>query len=314
MVQPFKDLVDSRKQIPVFSDESLEDLQRAGYRMIQKKQGFRFGTDSVLLAAYVAEYYKKTPDRTLKAADFCAGSGAVSLLLAARLKNADITGFEIDPASCDVFKRNTRLNKIENKINIQQADLRTFFDPKKQSGGSEKNEICFEQAFDLIICNPPYQKPERNYGFKHRNDSDNAQFMQEDQMRIACWEKQLPLDDLLKAAAFALKQSGLLFMVHRAHRLPEVIDGLHKHHFAPVNLRMVQSFSGRSPSVFLIAARYRGKAGGFRVEPVFVLYETPDCLSHEAALWYGHETPLSDTALWQNVRKIEKLSTTERLS
>ena len=36
----------------VLSDETLEELGRGGLRIIQKRRGFRFGTDSILLADF----------------------------------------------------------------------------------------------------------------------------------------------------------------------------------------------------------------------------------------------------------------------
>ena len=44
----------------VHDDETLEELGRGGLRIIQKRHGFRFGTDSILLADFAcvrgAEY------------------------------------------------------------------------------------------------------------------------------------------------------------------------------------------------------------------------------------------------------------------
>ena len=36
----------------LYDDETLEDLQLQGLKLIQKKEGFRFGMDSVLLAHF----------------------------------------------------------------------------------------------------------------------------------------------------------------------------------------------------------------------------------------------------------------------
>jgi hypothetical protein len=63
-------------------DETLEDLQRDGLRLIQLRDGFRFGEDSVLLAAYAAKLVRSR--RHLQVADLGAGCGAVSILLASR--------------------------------------------------------------------------------------------------------------------------------------------------------------------------------------------------------------------------------------
>jgi len=40
-------------------DETLEDLQRDGLRLIQKINGFRFGEDSVFLAAFASDLVKR---------------------------------------------------------------------------------------------------------------------------------------------------------------------------------------------------------------------------------------------------------------
>ena len=63
-------------------DETIEDLQLGGLRLLQKKGGFRFGMDSVLLADF-AEIRK-----TDTVADFGTGSGILILLLRGREKAA----------------------------------------------------------------------------------------------------------------------------------------------------------------------------------------------------------------------------------
>ncbi len=61
------------------ADETLEDLQRAGLKLIQKTSGFRFGQDSVFLASFAADLVMHK--KHVQAADLGAGSGAVSVLL-----------------------------------------------------------------------------------------------------------------------------------------------------------------------------------------------------------------------------------------
>lgn len=49
-----KDCPDAREQFPVeiLEDERVDDLQRNGYHIIQKRNGFCFGMDAVLLAGF----------------------------------------------------------------------------------------------------------------------------------------------------------------------------------------------------------------------------------------------------------------------
>ena len=59
------------------ADEILDDLQN-GYFIIQKKNGFKFGVDAVLLSDFAKDAHSK---RTL---DLCTGTGIVPVLLAAK--------------------------------------------------------------------------------------------------------------------------------------------------------------------------------------------------------------------------------------
>ena len=62
----------------VREDETLEDLQCGGLMLIQKRSGFRFGVDAVLLADFAKDAKSQ---RTL---DLCTGTGIVALLLSSK--------------------------------------------------------------------------------------------------------------------------------------------------------------------------------------------------------------------------------------
>ena len=64
-------------------DECLDDLQN-GLFIIQKKNGFKFGIDAVLLS----DFAKKT--RSKKTLDLCTGTGIVPLLLSAKTNTPKI--------------------------------------------------------------------------------------------------------------------------------------------------------------------------------------------------------------------------------
>ena len=55
----------------VRSDENIDDLQLNGLMLIQKKDGFKFGIDAVLLSDF-ANVKKKH-----KVIDFCTGTGII---------------------------------------------------------------------------------------------------------------------------------------------------------------------------------------------------------------------------------------------
>ena len=57
----------------ILPDEAIDDLQLNGLQIIQKKQGFRFGVDAVLLSDFAAQAKSKA---TL---DLCTGNGIVPI-------------------------------------------------------------------------------------------------------------------------------------------------------------------------------------------------------------------------------------------
>lgn len=274
-------------------DESLEDLQRGGFRLIQKKHGFRFGTDSVLLAAYTADHYKQTLARSIHVGDLCAGCGAVSFLLAARMPRVNITGIEISSESCQTFQKNIFLNQTTDRMAVLQADLRKI--------SADHAYQAYAQRFHCLMVNPPYQKPERN--FVSVDVIPDSRSKSDALLRSARWEDSLSLDDLMRAAVYLLRPKGLMFMVHRAHRLPEVMHALNQYKLEPVHMRMVQPLPEKRPSVFLLTARLQGKPGSFHVDPTLVVQEQPGRYSREAALWYGHEPPLTHEQLNERIIK-----------
>ena len=83
----------------MYEGEEIHDLPAPGYRLIQDRSHFRYGTDAVLLADFCR------PDKDARAADLGAGTGAVSLLLLAREKAARVDAVELQPRLCDMMRR-----------------------------------------------------------------------------------------------------------------------------------------------------------------------------------------------------------------
>ena len=301
------------RQLP---DETVEDLQNRGMRLLQKRTGFRFGTDSVLLAAYAASFYgspplkrrptdqpnahqqpvtvQNTPRKQLTAVDLGAGCGAASILLAARLAQLMICGLEVDKPSCETFARNIALNRLDARLAAMNVDIRRIaagewpfaVDCDGLFAGRSRG------SFDLVIANPPYLRPEQSFGYtiSAGQPSDHART-----------ESSLELEQLLQAAYRLLRPGGRLVMVHRAHRLADILPALRACRLEPRTLRFVQPLPGRRPSVFLLSAIKNGRPGGFRVESPLIIADRPGQLSDETASWYGHEPLMTRDALYQDL-------------
>ncbi len=267
--------------IPFYADETIEDLQRDQLRLIQKKGGFRFGSDSVLLAAYAASFYAGASKRRLLAADLGAGCGAVTILLAARLPAAKLVGLEKDAASYFALQRNVFLNRLQERVYPVQIDLRQLVEK-----GWPFPDLP-QAACDLVVGNPPYLRPDQS--------------LLTDQPSAARAELDLPLAVFLKAAARLLKQKGRLVLVQRPHRLADVLQGLPEAGFAARSLRFIHALPERAPHAFLLSAQRAGKAGGLQVAAPLFLADRPGSPSQELTSYYGNAAGLSQDLLEQDL-------------
>ena len=118
--------------------ERIVDLERNGYGIIQRKDGFCFGMDAVLLSGFVQV---KLGEKVL---DLGTGTGIIPILLEAKTAGRHFTGLEIQEEIVDMAKRSVRLNQLEEKICIVQGDIK------------EAGALFSRASFDVVTSNPPY--------------------------------------------------------------------------------------------------------------------------------------------------------------
>lgn len=223
-------------------DEKIEDLNIGGYKIIQTKAGFCFGSDAVLLSKFAA--FKKG-DKVL---DLCTGTGIIPVLCWAKNSLASIDAVEIMPHIASMAQRTMELNQLSDKIRVINADLKDCV------------ELFGKRQFDAVICNPPYM----NKGGGLVNPKDF--------LAIARHEIMCTLDDVVRISADMLKQHGKLFMVHRADRLCDVISTFRKYSIEPKRLSMVQPNSKSAPNLILIEGTLYGKAQ-LKITPPVCMYD-----------------------------------------
>lgn len=291
-------LIHGQDPLILQDDETVEDLQNGGMRLLQRQSGFRFGTDSVLLAAYAASFYPHPTQRPVYAADLGAGCGAVSLLLAARLPRLKICAIEVDRPSCTTLARNIALNGLADRMAALNLDIcRLSAGSWPFSDAPPGPFASLERGrFDLVVTNPPYLRREQSI-----RKIANSSVITSPSGRYEQDETGLGLDQLLQAANRLLRPGGRLVLVHRAHRLADVLVSLRAWDLEPRTLRMVQPLPERRPFIFLLSAAKQGRPGGFQVEPPLLVSDRPGHLSKETAAWYGHEPLLSQERLFQGL-------------
>ncbi len=220
--------------------EKTEDLGIKGYRIIQNKNGFCFGSDAVLLAKFARV---RRSDRVL---DLCTGTGIIPVLTEALFEPEHIDAVEIIPWVAETAQRTMRLNSLENKITVINADLK------------DAPEIFGKRVFDAVTCNPPYMPA--GGGLINPNDD----------LAVSRHEIKCTLTDVVKSAADCLKVGGKLFMVHRADRLSDVFAAMKAHNIEPKRLAVVYPRIGKPANLVLVEGLLGGKPFLKLERPVFM--------------------------------------------
>ena len=89
--------MDNNQLSYIREDELIDDLQLNGLKLIQKKEGFKFGIDAVLLSHFA------NVKRSFRVMDLCTGTGIVPFLIYGKYLAKEVFGLEIQEE--DVYKR-----------------------------------------------------------------------------------------------------------------------------------------------------------------------------------------------------------------
>ena len=237
--------------------ERVDDLQRNGYRIIQRTDGFCFGMDAVLLSGFAMV---KKGERAL---DLGTGTGIIPILLEAKTEGEHFSALEIQREVADMARRSVSLNGLEEKIQIVEGDIR------------EASQIFGAASFDVVTSNPPYMNDA--HGLKNP-DLPKA---------IARHEVLCTLDDVVREASRVMKTGGRFYMVHRPHRLAEIITVLRGYKLEPKRMKMVHPFADRDANMVLIEAV---KGGGvfLKMEAPVIVFKEPGVYADEIRDVYGY--------------------------
>lgn len=216
-------------------------------KIVQNTQMFNFSIDSVLLPNFVTLNKKIS-----KVLDIGCGNAPISLILSTKT-NAEIIGVEIQKEVSDLAIKSVKLNKLENRIKIINADINELY------------EEWSTESFDTIVCNPPFFKINEN---SNLNDSEYKQ--------IARHEIKLNLEQLMKIAKKLLKNNGNIAIVHRPERLIDIVTLMRKNGIEPKKIQFVYPKQGKDANILLIEGTKMGLPGLKIKEPLYVHLENGD--------------------------------------
>lgn len=219
--------------------EFLNDLYDTGFKIYQNNNYFKFSLDSLLLAKFVNIDYKDK-----KILDMCTGNAPIPIMLSLH-KQVDITGIEIQKEIYDLACKSVAVNNIKN-VNLINNDLKNI---KNYFPGNN---------FDIITCNPPYFKLEKQSVL---NDNRIKS--------IARHEILITLEECIKISYNMLRDKGKLYLVHRNDRMIEIIKLLDKYKFGIKRIQIIYANEKSNGSMLLIEAKKNCKHDIKIMPPIF---------------------------------------------
>ena len=149
-------MIEYRGEVVLKENERVDDLERNGYGIIQRNDGFCFGMDAVLLSGFASVKAGGT------AVDLGTGTGIIPILLEAKTKGAEFYGLEIQPEMAEMASRSVRLNALSDKVHIIEGDIKAV---SAKAGDRDAENAAFTEVMaklkgrvDTVTSNPPYMK------------------------------------------------------------------------------------------------------------------------------------------------------------
>ena len=241
----------------LLENERVDDLQRNGLKIIQKTDGFCFGMDAVLLSGFA---HVKRGEKVL---DMGTGTGIIPLLLSAKTQGEHFTALEIQKEIAEMAARSVAMNHLEEKIEIVNGDIK------------EASRIFGGASFDVVTTNPPYMNDA--HGLKNPTEVK----------AISRHEVLCTLEDVVREGAKVLKSGGRMYMVHRPHRLIEIISAMRQYKMEPKRMCMVHPFKDKEANMVLIEA-VKGGGSWLKMEAPIIVYKEPGVYTDEIYKIYGY--------------------------
>ena len=208
----------------------IENLESVNKKMIIDENGLKITQDAILLSEFIKKYfntkYKNKEKKTIL--EIGAGQGIITLLLSKIEIFEKIFAVEIQKDIFEIFKKNIKINNLEEKITSINEDIKTI-----------KGE------YDFIFSNPPYKKI--NSGKLPKNEAE----------QISKYEILLTLEELFYEIKRLLKNYGEFFVIVPDDRLNDVFRYIYAN-----NMNILSTEINKYKKLNLVIVH--GKKGGKR--------------------------------------------------
>lgn len=242
----------AKQNASLSGDETVDGILQGKLSIIQRRTGYRFSIDALLLAHFVA------PGKYDHIVDLGAGSGVIALVLATLHPAVAVSGVELQAELAARARRSAELNGLGGRVTIHDGNVRavaSLFSP---------------QTFDLVVANPPYRR------------AASGRINPDREKRLARHEIEARLDDFLDAAVHLLRAKGKAAFVYPAARLVDLVSSMRARSLEPKRLRLVHSYSGGEATLALIEGSKDGRKE-LKILPPLTIYTEERQYTLEAA-------------------------------
>lgn len=223
-------------------DWTRDELFDGALSLWQRKKGYRFGLDSLLLATDLPPL---PPDAQV--VELGAGQGAVALTIAHQHPRWEVIALERQESLLELLHQNVIDNQLSH-VEILAGDLR------------DHRQLFEAHSADLVVANPPYFPQGAR---RPSSDSERA---------AARHELFGGIEDFIRAAAYILNQRGWLQMIAPPLRLRDALQAADETDLALASLRFYHSH--RDTPAYLVELRWRrGGAADPQIRPPLFIYD-----------------------------------------
>lgn len=211
----------------------------------QHSAGYRFSIDAVLLAHFTEV---RRGGRIL---DLGTGCGIIMLILLYRWgeRIQEAVGLEIQEGLADLAARNLKANGLGQKGRIIAGDIRKILD------------LVPAESFDIVVCNPPF------YQCGSGRKSDNAE------ARLARHQCLATLDELLLAAAAAVRNKGSVYCIYPADQIARFTVLASRYRLEVKKLQFIYGYPQEESDARLVLIHCLKNGGtGTKILPPFYIY------------------------------------------
>ncbi len=166
------------------ADESVDGIFGNKVRVIQSRKGYRVSEDAIILTWFA----RPNPgDRVMDAGTGC---GVIAFGMAIRDPSLSVVGVEIQKDLADRAALGAKLNNLDARVFIVQADV-------------TKADLYFRpSSFDFVVCNPPYYEPGR------------GRINPQHERALCRHQLNMPISGLFSVAQILLRDSGRLNLIY----------------------------------------------------------------------------------------------------